>query len=177
VWWRRAVRRTLEVKRMKWTPLLLGSFAAALMAGCGGERRNNDTGAVRGTGMEADTGMRATDTTSAAPGAPGLSSDTARTGTRIHSDTNQGGAGMAGGMSSDTSRPGSRIHSDTNRTGAGATGAANPNQTKSGVTDTKTGKSTLGKGVTKTRPDQGQPVTSKGDTVRSGGDSVSSSKQ
>jgi hypothetical protein len=39
------------------------------------------------------------------------------------------------------------------------------------VTNTKTGKSTLGKGATRTRPDQGEPVTSKGDTVSSGPDS------
>jgi hypothetical protein len=47
--------------------------------------------------------------------------------------------------------------------------SAKANQTKSGVTNTKTGKSTLGKGVTKTRPDQGEPVTSKGDTVSPSG--------
>jgi hypothetical protein len=49
--------------------------------------------------------------------------------------------------------------------------SAKGNQTKSGVTNTKTGKSTLGKGATRTRPDQGEPVTSKGDTVSSGPDS------
>jgi hypothetical protein len=53
---------------------------------------------------------------------------------------------------------------------------AKSNQTKSGVTDTKTGESTLGKGVTKTSPDQGEPVTAKGDTL-SRGDSVSSSQR
>lgn len=53
---------------------------------------------------------------------------------------------------------------------------ANSNQTKSGVTDTKTGKSTLGKGVTKTRPDQGEPVTAKGDTL-SRSDSVSNTNR
>jgi hypothetical protein len=41
----------------------------------------------------------------------------------------------------------------------------------------KSGNSTLGPGVKKTKPDQGQPVTSKGDTVRSGGDSVGGSPQ
>jgi hypothetical protein len=59
-------------------------------------------------------------------------------------------------------------------TGTGTSGtsdSAKGNQTKSGVTNTKTGKSTLGKGVTRTRPDQGQPVTSKGDTVSAGADS------
>jgi hypothetical protein len=44
------------------------------------------------------------------------------------------------------------------------------NQSQSGVTDSS-GTSTLGKGVEKTRPDQGQPVTSKGDTVNAGVDS------
>lgn len=48
--------------------------------------------------------------------------------------------------------------------------SAKANQTKSGVTDTS-GTSTLGPGVTKTRPDQGQPVTSKGDTVNQAVDS------
>jgi hypothetical protein len=60
------------------------------------------------------------------------------------------------------------------RARASASAGANSNQTKSGVTDTKTGKSTLGKGVTKTSPDQGQPVTAKGDTL-SRGDSTSAS--
>jgi hypothetical protein len=45
-------------------------------------------------------------------------------------------------------------------------------QTQSGVTDSS-GQSTLGKGVEKTRPDQGQPVTSKGDTINPGVDSAS----
>ena len=44
------------------------------------------------------------------------------------------------------------------------------NQTESGVTDSS-GQSTLGKGVEKTRPDQGQPVTSKGDTLNKSMDS------
>ena len=44
------------------------------------------------------------------------------------------------------------------------------NQTESGVTDSS-GQSTLGTGVEQTRPDQGQPVTSKGDTINAGVDS------
>ncbi|MFL5473652.1 MAG: hypothetical protein ACJ8AM_14965, partial [Gemmatimonadales bacterium] len=60
----------------------------------------------------------------------------------------------------------------SNRSSTSGTDSAKANQTKSGVTNTKTGKSTLGKGVTKTRPDQGQPVTSKGDTVSSSPDSA-----
>ena len=47
--------------------------------------------------------------------------------------------------------------------GKAAAGAAN--QTQSGVTNAKTGKSTLGSGVKKAEPTQGQPVTSKGDTL------------
>jgi hypothetical protein len=99
---------------MKWTSWLIGCLAAALMAGCGGDKRNTDTGAVT------------TDTAS-----------------------------------------GAQIPSDSTPA----------NQTKSGVTDTRTGESTLGNDVTKTSPDQGQPVTSKGDTLKSGGDSVPSSNQ
>ncbi|HEV7364980.1 MAG TPA: hypothetical protein VGN76_03960 [Gemmatimonadales bacterium] len=41
---------------------------------------------------------------------------------------------------------------------------ANSNQTKSGVTNTSTGQSTMDKGGTKTSPDQGPPVPAKGDT-------------
>jgi hypothetical protein len=46
-------------------------------------------------------------------------------------------------------------------------------QSQSGLTN-KTGKSTLGPKVTKTRPDQNQPVTSKGDTVSNSGDTSAS---
>lgn len=45
------------------------------------------------------------------------------------------------------------------------------NQTQSGMTDSS-GTSTLGDSVTKTRPDQGQPVTSKGDTIKARLDSA-----
>ena len=51
-----------------------------------------------------------------------------------------------------------------------AADTATGNQTKSGVTDSS-GTSTLGPGATRTRPDQGQPVTSKGDTLNPGVDS------
>jgi hypothetical protein len=56
-------------------------------------------------------------------------------------------------------------------TAANVSDSARTNQTESGVTDS-TGQSTLGSGVEKTRPDQGQPVTSKGDTVNAGVDST-----
>jgi hypothetical protein len=49
------------------------------------------------------------------------------------------------------------------------------NQTESGVTDS-TGQSTLGKGVEQTRPDQGQPVTSKGDTINQAVDSAKTNR-
>jgi hypothetical protein len=81
------------------------------------------------------------------------------------------------GMTADT---GMSATNDTSRSGdAGMktdTGSAStkseapPNQTESGVTDSS-GKSTLGKEAGKTRPDQGQPVTSKGDTINPGVDS------
>jgi hypothetical protein len=48
--------------------------------------------------------------------------------------------------------------------------SAQANQTEAGMTDS-TGQSTLGPGAEKTRPDQGQPVTSKGDTINPGVDS------
>jgi hypothetical protein len=60
--------------------------------------------------------------------------------------------------------------------GKSSSAGATSNQTKSGVTDTKTGKSTLGKGVTKTTPDQGQPVTAKGDTLSPADSSASSNR-
>jgi hypothetical protein len=47
------------------------------------------------------------------------------------------------------------------------------NQTESGVVDS-TGQSTLGPGAEQTRPDQGQPVTSKGDTLNPAVDSSTS---
>jgi hypothetical protein len=58
---------------------------------------------------------------------------------------------------------------DTTRTAV--SDSAKVNQTESGMTDS-TGQSTLGPGAEKTRPDQGQPVTSKGDTVNAGVDSA-----
>lgn len=60
----------------------------------------------------------------------------------------------------DTTTDTTRIKSDSAR------------QSQSGVTNTKTGKSTLGPKIKKTKPTQGQPVTSKGDTLQQGGDTV-----
>lgn len=49
------------------------------------------------------------------------------------------------------------------------------NQTESGMIDSS-GQSTLGPGAEKTRPDQGQPVTSKGDTINTGIDSSTTAR-
>jgi hypothetical protein len=60
-------------------------------------------------------------------------------------------------------------------TAAGITDSAKINQTESGMTDSS-GRSTLGPGAEKSRPDQGQPVTSKGDTVNRGVDSSTTAR-
>ena len=60
-------------------------------------------------------------------------------------------------------------------TSAGMTDSANVNQTESGMTDSS-GHSTIGPGAEKARPDQGQPVTSKGDTLNPGVDSSTTAK-
>jgi hypothetical protein len=57
---------------------------------------------------------------------------------------------------------------------AAATDSAS-NQTESAVTDSSA-RSTLGTGVEKSRPDQGQPVTAKGGTVNSTVDSSTKSR-
>jgi hypothetical protein len=74
-------------------------------------------------------------------------------------DTATGAVAQPGGTAGrdSASRP-----ADT--TGGKATSSAG-NQTQSGVTNARTGKSTLGSGVKKAEPTQGQPVTSKGDTL------------
>ncbi len=74
--------------------------------------------------------------------------------------------------SADESNDAARASRDST---AGMTDSAVANQTESGMTDS-TGKSTLGPKAAKTRPDQGQPVTSKGDTVNPGVDSSTTSR-
>jgi len=75
-----------------------------------------------------------------------------------------GGVGCAGNKSND------QVGAARDSTAA-ARADTTKDQTQSGVTDSS-GQSTLGKGVEKTRPDQGQPVTSKGDTINAGVDSA-----
>ena len=146
---------------MKCAPWLLGGLTVALMAGCGGDRQNNDNSAA-GTGTETGTMQGGAATTDTAIS----SGDTSATSQGMSSDTAHADAGMHGDMN--------RSSAPTDAAASGGTGSdsAKGNQTKSGVTNTRTGKSTLGKDVTKTRPDQGQPVTSKGDTVSSGPDTT-----
>jgi hypothetical protein len=63
---------------MKWTPWLFGSLTAVLIAGCGGERRNSETGTTGGAeaesgtmqggaGTATDTALGSTDTTGSVP--------------------------------------------------------------------------------------------------------------
>lgn len=96
-------------------------------------------------------------------------------------ENNRGNAGSAAGAESGTMQgsEGAGVESDTGATGTGATGTGaggagdtTANQSQSGVTDSRTGESTLGEGATTSTPDQGQPTTSKGDTIERGGDTV-----
>jgi hypothetical protein len=73
-------------------------------------------------------------------------------------------------MARDTTTLDTMVRDTTARDTAGVSDSLKPNQTKSGVTDTRTGESTI-PNVTQTRPDQGQPVTSKGDTLNEAVDS------
>ena len=127
---------------MKRNYFAVPSLAALLLLGCGGPNRH-------------DTGANAGSETGAAPGGTSQMDTTsmpADTGT-MRSDT-----GISSGMSGDTGAA---------RTDTMSRDSGKANQTKSGVTNTETGKSTLGPGATQTRPDQNQPVTSKGDVVDS----------
>ena len=89
-----------------------------------------------------------------------------------------GGPGTETGSMSDTSGTAAQPDMTRDTTGMGGmpsdtapAPSGGQNQTESGVTDSS-GESTLGTDVQKTRPDQGQPVTSKGDTVNPGVDSA-----
>lgn len=80
------------------------------------------------------------------------------------------GTACARNSSSDT-----EVGAARDTSAAGISDSAAANQTESGVVDSS-GQSTLGEGVEKTRPDQGQPVTSKGDTINPGIDSSSTTR-
>jgi len=145
----------------KWTPLVIGSLCLALTTAC--NRNKGDNSNPGSSAGSSETGTMQSGTamdTSMTGGGGGGVGDTAavRPGTGTTS-------GATGGESADTAR--------STRTSDSAKG----NQTKSGVTNTETGKSTLGPGATKTRPDQNQPVTAKGDTLRKGNDSTAVGQQ
>ena len=135
---------------MKRNYFAVPSLAALLLLGCGGPNRH-DTGANAGseTGA-APGGTSRMDTTSMPADTGAMRSDTGMSSMRT--DT-----GMPAGTSADTGAA----------TGTTSRDSGKANQTKSGVTNTETGKSTLGPGATQTRPDQNQPVTSKGNVVDS----------
>jgi hypothetical protein len=110
---------------------------ASLFAACGGQKAGNagDTAAASQGGEAAP---------AAAP-APGADTTTA------------GGAAATPGATSDTG-----ASRDTTR---GHASSSAKNQTQVGVTNSKSGKSTLDTNVQKLEPTQGQAVTSKGDTL------------
>lgn len=121
----------------------------ALVLACGqGRTDGQDTGAAGGAGAESGA----------------LPADTGYTGGGIEDTTAAPSIDAA-----DTAAP----LSDT--TSGSDTGSANSaNQDQSGVTNTETGQSELGEDVTKTTPDDGEPVTSKGDTVGATGEGATS---
>jgi hypothetical protein len=80
------------------------------------------------------------------------------------------GLACAGNNSSDT-----EIGAAEDTSAEGTADSRNANQTESGMTDSS-GQSTLGPEAEKTRPDQGQPVTSKGDTVNPSIDSSTTAR-
>lgn len=82
----------------------------------------------------------------------------------VPADTGYGGVGV-----DDTTAAPSTDVSDTAAPGDPAATGDSANQDQSGMTNTETGQSELGDDATRTTPDQGEPVTSKGDTVGTSG--------
>jgi hypothetical protein len=123
----------------------------ALVLACGqGRTDGQDTGAAAGAGSE--TGA--------------LPADTGYTGAGIEDTTAAPSIDVG-----DTVAP----TSDTAAPAAGGTsGGDSANQDQSGVTNTESGESELGGDVTQTTPDEGEPVTAKGDTVGVSGEGATS---
>lgn len=116
----------------------------ALVLACGqGRTDGQDAGAAGGAGAESGA----------------LPADTGYTGGGIDDTTAAPSIDAA-----DTAAP----TSDTT-SASGTGGADSANQDQSGVTNSETGQSELGEDITKTTPDQGEPVTAKGDTVGTSG--------
>jgi hypothetical protein len=113
----------------------------ALVLACGDGRTNaQDTGAA-GTGAESGA----------------LPADTGTAGAGIEDTT--------AAPSTDLGTPSRDTAADTGSASGAAGTGDEANQDQSGVTNTETGESELGGDVNQTRPDQEEPVTSKGDTV------------
>jgi hypothetical protein len=105
-------------------------------------------------------------------------------------DTGAAGGGESGALPADTGYTGGGVEDTTAAPSVDAADTAAPagdtvsgndtgsadsaNQNQSGVSNTETGQSELGEDVTKTTPDQGEPVTSKGDTVGVSGEGATS---
>ncbi len=117
----------------------------ALVLACGqGRTDGQDTGAAGGAGAESGA----------------LPADTSYTG---------------GGIEDTTAAPSIDAADTAAPAGDTASGSADSaNQDQSGVTNSETGESELGEDVTKTTPDEGEPVTSKGDTVGTSGEGATS---
>jgi hypothetical protein len=130
--------------------------AAVLVAGCRAKDNVNDTSAVNDTGAAATPGAVGT------PSAPGGVVDTGA----MSRDTGMAKRDSAAGKTTGTGGTGDTGAAAGASGGTAGTAGTPANQTQSGVTNAKTGASTLGKDVKKTRPDQGEPTTSKGDTVQ-----------
>ena len=99
-----------------------------------------------------------------------LPADTGYTGGGFDDTTAAPSIGGDTAPRSDMSAPaGDTVTTGDTPAGTDTGGTSAPNQDQSGVTNTETGESELGGDVTRTSPDQGEPVTSKGDTVGTGG--------
>ena len=82
--------------------------------------------------------------------------------------------GYTGGIEDTTAAPSADVPDTTAPAGDSAAVGSEKNQNQSGVTNTETGQSELGDDATKATPDQGEPVTSKGDTVGTSGTGATS---
>ena len=134
--------------------------AALALAACSTRDENATVGDSAG-------GMMAPGTAGAAGDSSAMSGTSGTGGTAgVSGSANASGtAGTTGGTGGTAGTSGT--------TGASGTAAAGAqNQTQSGVTNAKTGASTLGPNIKKVEPTQGAAVTRKGQTLKPGGDSV-----
>ena len=94
---------------MQWTTWVFGPVAAAaLMTGCGGDRRGNDAGtpgAGTETGTMRDNAGQTSDTAIPQSGDTAAATDTAQGGARIQRDTNNPATGADTANPGDTVRP------------------------------------------------------------------------